>query len=242
MLRHVAHDAWWGVADLVLGAVCVGCGRAGPSWCVACAPALAGPLVAGPAVRIGVDVLAAATYDGAVRAALLGHKDDGRLGLVRPLGDALARSVDAVVGLPRRPVVLVPVPSPAAVVRRRGHDHALRLARRAARTLRVTGRTVVAAPLLRVSGSVRDQVGLDRGQRSQNKQGSMRLSRCCDRWLGHDVVVVDDIVTTGASLAEAVRRLDASGLAVVGAATVAAVVLHRAASTRTAVPTGSNLR
>jgi orotate phosphoribosyltransferase len=59
----------------------------------------------------------------------------------------------------------------------------------------------------------------------------MRSGRCCGRWLGHDVVVVDDIVTTGASLAEAVRRLDDSGLAVVGAATVAAVVLPRVAST-----------
>jgi len=242
MLLPVVHDAWWGFADLVLGADCVGCGRAGRSWCAVCAPAIEGQLVSGPSARVGVCVLAAAAYDGPVRAALLGHKDDGRLGLVRPLGDALARSVDGVLGVSRRPVLLVPVPSSPAVVRRRGHDHALRLARRAARTLRADGRPVVAARLLRVSGSVRDQVGLDRAQRSRNKQGSMLPRGAIGRWRGHDAVVVDDIATTGASLAEAVRRLDASGVAVVGAATVAAVRLHRDESTRSAVPTGSNLR
>ena len=73
------------------------------------------------------------TYDGAVREALLAHKEHGRLGLAGPLGAALSRSVAAAVAASVAveawpPVVLVPVPSARAATRARGHDPLLRTA------------------------------------------------------------------------------------------------------------------
>ncbi len=219
--------AWAGFADLVLGLECAGCGRPGSGWCGACDRALQGPLVPGPSRSVGVPVVACAPYDGAVRAALIAHKEQGRLALVRPLGDALARAVRGL-DLPG-PVLLVPVPSSPAVVRRRGHDHALRLARRAGRVLGEGGVRVPVAAWLRSQGSVRDQVGLDVAQRRVNKESTTLVRGVVGGGGRLPVVVVDDIVTTGASLAASVGRLRAFGVVVVGAATVAAVERRRTA-------------
>ena len=223
--RGLARESWSGFADLVLGLECAGCGRPGTGWCGACDRQLHGPLLAGPTGAVGVPVVAAASYEGAVRAALLGHKDDGRLALVGPLGLALARAVHAL-GVDE-PVLLVPVPSSPAVVRRRGQDHALRLARRAGRVLRREGGQVRVEPWLSSKGPVRDQVGLDVAQRRANKEATIVVRRLVGGRRGRPVVVVDDIVTTGASLVASVGRLQAAGVRVVGAATVAAVELRK---------------
>jgi predicted amidophosphoribosyltransferase len=86
----------------------------------------------------------------------------------------------------------------------------------------------VVVPALAVRRSVRDQAGLDRAARSANLAGSVRLRRSAvGRLRGRAVVLVDDVVTTGATLAEAARVLRASGLDVVGAAVVAATARER---------------
>src|SRR5207302_10833979 len=111
--------------------------------------------------------------------------------------------------------VLVPVPSARATVRRRGGDHVLRLARAAASPL---GARVVSP--LRITRAVRDSAGLGASERFANLGGAM--SAAAPAAPETAVVVVDDIVTSGATLAEAVRALRASGWLVTGAAVVAA--------------------
>ncbi|MCU1590200.1 MAG: ComF family protein [Frankiales bacterium] len=212
--------------DLVLPQPCAGCGGT-TAWCAACAAALArvalhplGATRPDPAPDRFPRAAAAAAYSGPVRGALLAHKELGRLGLVQPLGRALAAAV-ACLDVPAG-VVLVPVPSSAAVVRQRGHDHARRLAAAAARALADAGRAAAMLPLLAPARRVGDQAGLDARGRAANLAGAFRVARCVPP--AGCVVVVDDVVTTGASLAEATRALAAAGIRVHGAATVAATV------------------
>lgn len=209
--------------DLVLPRCCAGCGTPGPGLCPGCAALLSAPplgLVRPRPCPPGLPPVAAlAPYAGPVRALLLAHKEHGRLGLTAPLGSGLARAVAAVAG-PALPgeVVLCPVPSAPEAVRARGHDHAWRLARAAASALRSRGVPARADRLLVPARRVADQSGLRAAQRAANLHGALRATGAP----GGVVVVVDDVVTTGATLAEAARALVARGHCVGGAAVVAA--------------------
>ncbi len=154
-------------------------------------------------------VHAAAPYEDAVRAVLLAHKERGALALAGPLGTALAGAVRA--GGGEWPVLLVPVPSARRAVRARGHDPARRIALAAAGELRRTGTSARVVGVLRQRRAVADQAGLDSRQRLANLAGALEVPAGSARLLGGGpVVLVDDLMTTGASLAEAARAVRAA--------------------------------
>jgi predicted amidophosphoribosyltransferase len=122
---------------------------------------------------------------------------------------------------PRAPhLLLVPVPSARRAVAQRGHDAILRMARAAAAQLRREGRPARAAPLLRQVRRVHDQSGLTAPQRAANLAGALVVTR--SRVPPVPVVVVDDLMTTGATIAAATHTLRRAGAWVLGAAVVAA--------------------
>lgn len=175
---------------------------------------------------------AVAAYDGAPRAAIIAHKEQGRLALAAPLGDALAVALRA--ALPAtlaterrrpRPLAVVPMPSRAAAVRARGHDPMLRVARRAVTVLARSSGHVELLPLLRARHRLADQAGLSSSDRAANLFGALMVPRRFRELLNSRVLlIVDDVVTTGASLAEAARALRGAEADVVGAAVIAATV------------------
>ena len=228
-------------ADLALGASCAGCAREPGLLCLHCRDALAAParrVAPEPAPPGLPPVHAVAPYEGVVRTILGAHKEAGRLGLARPLGEALARAVCGGLGGVRGPVsrvVLVPVPSRPGSARRRGHEPLLRTARWAATGLRRADLRAQVVPALAHRRAVVDQAGLDHRQRRVNLAGALGLRRSAAPLLrGAVVVVVDDVMTTGATLAEATRAL-ASGCVAVEAAAVVAATRRRSLPTRVSV-------
>jgi competence protein ComFC len=220
--RWQRAGAW--LLDLALPATCVGCGREGDPICRACRPALAvrDQAPAGIAIGLPSDVPEpllqldwCAPFGGLVRRALHELKYAGEQRLAEPLGAAIAerwRRTAAGGDL----IVHVPVRGDRA--RERGYDQAETLARVAAREL---GLPHLAA-LERGRATVA-QFQLGRDRRAANVAGAFRpagpgMGRAiAGRW----VVLVDDVVTTGATLAACADELLASGAIGVSAVTVA---------------------
>ncbi|WP_411145271.1 ComF family protein [Streptomyces sp. x-80] len=222
------RGVWRELADLVLPVDCAGCGRPRTALCAACRLALArggrgaGRVRPEPVPGGLPRVWASAVYADAVRAVLLAHKERGALWLAEPLGATLA---EAVRGLRAGggPLLLVPVPSARGAVAGRGHDPVRRVALAAAGELRRAGAAVRVLPALRQRRVVADQAALSARQRLANVAGALVMRGGADRPLAAaPAVLVDDLVTTGATLAEAARAVMAAGGRVAGAAVVAA--------------------
>ena len=198
--------------DLVVPRICAGCDRPGHLLCPAVRSAAPGEPVRTqprPCPAGFPPAWATSSYDGPLREAILAHKEHGRLALARPLGEALARSVQAAAGDDlERASSSFPVPSRGSATRQRGHDPVLRMARVAAGRLRSDGRTASVLTLLRASRGLADQAGLSGPARAANLHGAHRIRRGV-RFPSPEtrIILVDDVVTTGASLAEAARAL-----------------------------------
>ncbi|GAA0226474.1 ComF family protein [Cryptosporangium japonicum] len=224
------------LADLVLPVPCVACGAADGPLCGVCTPhALHTEPVRVPAgVRPGggapAGCVAAGTYRGALRSALIAYKERGVRGLAVPLGARLAAAVEAVSESDDR-LLCVPIPSSSGAIRARGGDHVVRLARFAVATLRQQGFAAEVARLITMRRVPTDSVGLGAAARRANVAGAFaaapgpvpRLRAPTGSLRGRTtIVLVDDIVTTGATLAEGYRAVADIGLPVAGAAVVAA--------------------
>lgn len=105
-------------------------------------------------------------------------------------------------------MLLVPVPSARGAVRARGHDPARRIALAAAGELRRTGTPARVVAVLRQRRWVADQSGLNSRQRLDNLAGALEVvAGGAPLLAGGPVVLVDDLMTTGASLKEAARAV-----------------------------------
>jgi predicted amidophosphoribosyltransferase len=222
-------EHWLAAAgDLLLGARCHGCGR--PWWgiCPSCRQQLASrrPFFTTPVpCPDGFPLtVTSSAYDPILRGVINAHKERQALTLTGFLAERLALSVHTLVTNERYDggtsgIVLVPIPSAAGVVRRRGFDATASMARLAARRLRARY-PMTARMALKQGRRVADQAGLGAAARRENLFGAFRLRKT----IPGAAVLVDDLVTTGSSLTEAARVLGAAGIRVLGAATVAATV------------------
>lgn len=235
-LRPLGHLLWVSLLDLALPGRCAACGE--PvigALCHRCTDFLAGQLWTQPRVTRpdpcppGLPVVvAAAPYAGILRMLLTAYKDDDRRDLLPLLGAVLRRPLTAL-GRPAGDELVVPVPSSRAAVRRRGDSPLLALAREAVGALGHDGVADALHPVRRVA----DQAGLGHQARAGNLAGAYAVRPAARALLsGRPVVLVDDVVTTGATLVEAARALRAVGARVEVAVTLAATQRQPRGTTR----------
>ncbi|HYI32529.1 MAG TPA: phosphoribosyltransferase family protein [Glaciibacter sp.] len=202
---------------------CSGCGAADRAVCAGCRLALV-PWVH-PARRNAqhlpaeppITVWSALEYSGVAQRVVGAYKDGGRTDaasaltgpLLAAVAVALERSEHAGDGSSRAGIRLATIPSSRRAMRSRGFKPVELLMRRAG---------LRASTVLRQTGEAADQVGLDRVSRDLNKRGSLAATQVLD---GYRLLLVDDIVTTGATLFEARRAITEGGGIVVGYATLA---------------------
>ncbi|NYD66640.1 ComF family protein [Agromyces atrinae] len=202
-------------AAVLLPVHCSGCGAGDRAVCDACRSLLAPR--PHTVRRGGLDVVAGLEYAGVARRVIAAYKDGGRTDAARALTPALdAALAGALAGRAREGIELLVVPPTASSARARGYrpvDRVLALAGfRPARVLRH-----VAARL--------DQAGLGREDRHVNLVGTLEARRPLD---GRFFVAVDDILTTGSTLAEAARAVGSAGGEVIAGAVIAETPLRHA--------------
>lgn len=230
--RRTAGSLLADALDLVHPRECAGCGEPGASLCPACTKALRPGAFAhrpSPCPPGLPPAFAATAYAGPVRSAIVAWKERGARDLAAPMAGALADAVAAALLATEGagPLCLVPVPASSAARRVRGEDIVARLSQRAAELLRREGWDARWRPALAMRGRPLDQASLGRVARLANLRDTMVLTRAASRSFKRSpcsIVIVDDVVTSGATLVEAARALRARGLPVRAAATVAATL------------------
>jgi predicted amidophosphoribosyltransferase len=225
LLASALRSAW----GLIAPVECIGCAEPDAAVCSACSAQFT-PRLRTAGLTLGRDdvpLVCALDYEGAPRRALLALKEEGRT----ELASALAPAVDAVVveayrqaarygGYRRESPLLVAVPGSRAGLARRGVHPTEVLLRRAG------------FPASRVLAPAR-AAGVDQKRRSLDERlardGAVAV-RQGRRLLGRAVVIVDDVVTSGATLRSASAVLRAAGAEVVACAAVMATPRRRGAS------------
>ncbi len=210
-------DALKQLTAFLLPVVCAGCGIEGETVCPVCRGALVPrPLTRTVRVADGSLVVhSALEWDETTAALLAALKQQGRTGVARALAPAMRAAVMAARPRAAR-VAVVAVPSSPRALRERGYAVVDLLLRRAG---------VPVVPLLAVRRQAADQRRLGREERRRNMSGVFtvraRLPAACT-----GVILVDDVITTGATMHDASAAIRAAGIPVLGAATVVSTMLR----------------
>jgi ComF family protein len=203
------------ILDLVLPPACAGCGSAGALLCATCVRA-ARPatdeatrfVTPDPAIVIGQDLwlaIAAFAFEGSIRRALARLKYEGASRMARPLATAAVPVLRGLIELTGA-APLVPVPVHRDRLRERGYNQAELVTRELSSAIGLQ-----AASLLERARPTTKQHRLDRAGRLANLRGAFAL-----RSHVHEVppraIVVDDIITTTATLETCASVLRAAGV------------------------------
>ncbi len=190
------------ILNLFLPTPCIGCERPGSPFCAECQSKL--ELNSRAITKSGISGVAFCDYGLLSGKIVNAIKESGQTSLIGPIASLMAK---------RWPkefagAVLVPVPSSPANYKRRGYQHTLKLAN--ALEKRIPGAST--RSLLRSTGSRLDQANLGLLERIGNLEGAFEVDLRGFEGLAGQIVLIDDVVTTGATVAAASRALTEAGL------------------------------
>jgi len=210
-MRRALAEAW----ALIAPVDCAGCGAHDRALCPPCARQLQSRPLLGrldAVLPVTLPIVAALPYDGVVRRVILALKEDARTELAPALAPALADAVEHV-WRGSRAELLVPIPGSWGAAGRRGFEPVALVARRAA---------LVTTPALRAVRAPTTAAAQKSRTLAERREADAARWRVSPRVRGRRVVLVDDVVTSGATLRAAVLALTAAGAEVAGCAAIAA--------------------
>ena len=207
--------------DLVLSRSCVGCDVLGTTLCPTCWAAMCRQVGPHPQIT-AMPVAIGSRYQGQAKAAIIAHKEHGVRSLTAPLGTLLAT---AVATLTSGPTLLVTIPPHRGSVRARGADTTSLIAHRAAQVLTLANQPARVQQLLTRHLDNGKHVGRSAAQRQAAIKGAFqsrpkKIAKLA-KFAGYRIIVVDDVITTGATTLEAVLTLVNADVVVAGIAAVA---------------------
>ncbi len=221
------HDRLVGLlsefSELAIPQHCAGCGKPRTRICAGCLTELCG---SPHYVRVKsvspqeFPILAGARYEGAPRNLLLAAKERSQTSLIPVIADAAFGAAALLLESHTAPLrlVIVPVPSTAHNNRIRGYNLVAEMARHIRKRLEMNVGDVRVILALKHGRPVADQSQLTARERAANLHGALMLADSHRKSLhSSQVLILDDLVTTGATLREARRALITGGADVIGA-------------------------
>lgn len=190
--------------DLLLPTPCLLCSKLGKPLCDKCKENL--PISLIPIEISGVQGFAISEYSHEASILINAIKEKG----ITSLSPILARLIASLWPVDLEQVVFIPIPSSPANNKKRGFSHTALLAKALARE--VAGST--SSTLLSSARGRKDQVGLSGVERAKNLGGAFRAELRGFRVQGRPIVLVDDVLTSGASMRAAIETLVGSGVEV----------------------------
>ena len=200
-------------SDLLFPERCISCGVLGSTLCTKCRRSWSPRIYRTHLTSAKLTVTSSILYSTVAQRIILAAKESQIKVADRLVADAIEHSITQVLSLDWIDT-LIPIPSRSSATRLRGRQFVESVTTIAARSSGVA----IATPLIH-SRKIRDQSGLSHQQRRNNLDGALVVERR-DEPLGR-VLLVDDLITTGATLAEAARALRYAGIEVIGAVTAA---------------------
>jgi predicted amidophosphoribosyltransferase len=190
------------ILDLLLPTPCVLCSKPGNPFCSKCRSGF--ELDCAQVTKLGISGFSFCSYESDSALIVNAIKEMGQTSLIGPIASLMARLWPEGLSGP----ILVPIPSSPANYRRRGYQHTHKLA--SALEKRLPGSRVV--PLLRSSRDRADQSALNPQERIANLNGAFSADLRGFQATNAPIVLIDDVITTGASIAAGVRALEDAGL------------------------------
>jgi len=207
------------LAELIFPSRCIGCSQLGISICSICRKSWH-PHIYHRDLLISSQaypVISAVKYSPIASKVLLSAKESGQSAADQLLISAISHALNFF-AKKYGAGDLVGIPSRKSATRKRGRNFMVEITKSVAKA-----ESIKALDILQHTRSVRDQSQLDSEQRSRNIAGALTASKNSSNLDSPGntgpLIIVDDLITTGATLAEAIRALRTAGYAVIGAVT-----------------------
>ena len=207
--------------ELIYPTTCAGCNLIGIEICNTCGE----NWLAAPRLNfIGKhNLYFVADYNPQSAKIILSAKENSNKFCIDLLASAIARSIAFAlpISIWVQQITITTVPSSPAAIRRRGRDHVSELADQVVKLLAKENILATYIPILYLAKNIRDQSKLNSSQRAQNLSGAFSIKNC--EIPKGDLYLIDDLVTSGASIQEGVRALANAKISITAVITACAV-------------------